>query len=333
MTKAPNEPNFSAPIRVNHQPGSAILLGTVRGAHIALGRSERVHVAWNGSSKAEPKGPRNSAPMLYTRINERNGFEPQRNVMTTASGLDGGGTLAADSQGNVYITWHAQGQENGKPVEAEGHRRVWMARSADDGRTFGAERAVSPAELGACGCCGMGAVTDRDGNVYLLYRSAREIVHRDIYLLTSRDRGQTFQPVDLHPWQIGACPMSTVSLASVRGRVLLSWETEKQVYFAPIDVRTRAIGKPIAPPGEALNRKHPAIAGNERGEILLAWTGGTGWKKGGSLAWQLFDHACEQRDISQYSSLGFRHGSSRSRTVCCYLLTAGFGRDHHWRAD
>jgi hypothetical protein len=294
VRKRPTDREFSPPIRVNNRVGSAIALGTVRGAHLAVGKSDRIHVAWNGSSKAEPKGPRNSAPMLYTRLNDRSdGFEPQRNVMTNASGLDGGGTLSADSQGNVYVTWHAQGQENGKPIEGEGHRRVWLARSADDGKTFEAERAVSPAEQGACGCCGMGAVTDSEGNLYLLYRSAREIVHRDMYLLTSHDRGTTFQAVDLHPWQIGACPMSTVSLTSTKRRVLLSWETEKQVYFAPIDIVSGAIGKPMAAPGEGGTRKHPAIAVNDRGETLLAWTEGTGWKKGGSLAWQVFDAACQ----------------------------------------
>ena len=36
-------------------------------------------------------------------------------------------------------------------------------------------------------------------------------------------------------------------------------------------------------------RKHPAIAANGRGETLFVWTEGTGWKKGGSLAWQLYD--------------------------------------------
>jgi hypothetical protein len=31
------------------------------------------------------------------------------------------------------------------------------------------------------------------------------------------------------------------------------------------------------------------VAGNARGETLLAWTEGMAWKKGGSLAWQIFD--------------------------------------------
>src|ERR1700726_2427868 len=40
--------NSGKPIRVNSHPGSAIALGNIRGPQLALGRSGRVHVAWNG---------------------------------------------------------------------------------------------------------------------------------------------------------------------------------------------------------------------------------------------------------------------------------------------
>ena len=46
--------------------GIVTALGTVRGARLALGAEGMLHVAWNGSSKASPKGPGGSAPMLYT---------------------------------------------------------------------------------------------------------------------------------------------------------------------------------------------------------------------------------------------------------------------------
>src|SRR5262245_50972766 len=44
---------------------------------------------------------------------------------------------------------------------------------------------------GACGCCGMEIYPDRNGNISALYRSATESVHRDIYLLASKDKGKT----------------------------------------------------------------------------------------------------------------------------------------------
>ena len=46
---------------------------------------------------------------------------------------------------------------------------------------------------------------------------------------------------------------------------------------------------PIAAPGDAKGRKHPRIAVSPRGQVLLVWTEGMGWQRGGSLAWQIFD--------------------------------------------
>jgi len=44
-----------------------------------------------------------------------------------------------------------------------------------------------------------------------------------------------------------------------------------------------------APAPGAGKRKHPTVAISSNGTMLLAWTEGTGWNKGGSVAWQLFD--------------------------------------------
>src|SRR5437773_12468425 len=98
---------FSTPIRVNSQPGSAIATGTIRGGQIAIGRSGRIHVAWNGSLKAMPKGSTDGHPMLYTRLNDAGtAFEPQRCLMQISRALDGGGSVAADDMGQVYVAWH-----------------------------------------------------------------------------------------------------------------------------------------------------------------------------------------------------------------------------------
>src|SRR5262245_50330899 len=55
---------FSKPIRVNSTPGSAVAIGSVRGPHLAIGRADRVHVAWNGSDKDAP------ATMYYSQMND-----------------------------------------------------------------------------------------------------------------------------------------------------------------------------------------------------------------------------------------------------------------------
>lgn len=274
--------SFSPPIQVNSIAGSAIATGTVRGAQIAVGRSGRVHVAWNGSrsTAATP------AAMWYTRLNDHGtAFEPERTVMHGAYNIDGGGAVAADRAGHVYVVWHA----NAPGEREEANRRVWIARSADDGRSFDHERAIFDEPTGACGCCGLGAFASRQSGVYVLFRSAFEVVNRDMYLLTSRDFGQRFSGTRIDRWNAGVCMMSTQAFAESTSSLFTAWETQGQVYMGRIDRETGAVSNVVGPSGDDRTRKHPALAVNGRGDVLLAWTEGTAWNKGGAARWQVFD--------------------------------------------
>jgi hypothetical protein len=287
---------FSTPVRVNSRQASAIAVGTVRGAQIALGRNGRVHIVWNGSSGAEPN-PAGGAPMLYTRL-EASGksFEPQRNLMTSTINLDGGGSVAADTQGNVYVVWHG----HPKGVEAnEQSRAVFLAKSSDDGQTFGPEIRVNPDPTGVCGCCGLKAFVDPRGRLGILYRSATAAGTRDATLLVSTDQGKTFRSTVLGPWRIGSCPMSTMDAGpGPQDTMFTMWETQGQVYTARITPeRLQTAAAPFAPEGNPNDRKHPACAVSQgQGSFLLmAWTEGTGWEKGGALAWECLDLGTNQK--------------------------------------
>jgi hypothetical protein len=286
---------FSPPVRVNSHEGSAIAAGTIRGGQLAIGRDGRVHVAWNGSDAAAPRGVTNpgtgrpTAPFLYASANAQGtAFVAERNLMQASYDLDGGGAMAADTAGNVYGIWHANGVAD---PAGEANRRVWVTRSVDDGATFGVERAALPARTGACGCCGLSALATGTGQLQVLYRSVIEMTNRDVYLLLSRDNGQTFRESVVQDWDIGGCPMSSMSLAQARSGVLGAWETAGQVYFGAVDPERAAMGTLTAAPGSAAGRKHPRLATTDSGHILLVWTEGTAWARGGSLAWQVFDAA------------------------------------------
>jgi len=285
-TLKPGAAGYTTPIRVNSQPGSAIAVGTIRGAQIAVGTGDTVHVAWNGSGKAMPKGPAGSA-MLYTRLAAgETTFEPQRNLMTWTGGLDGGGSLAADRSGHVYVTWHGSAPDN---KLRESGRAVFVTVSNDNGKSFTREKQANPNSTGACGCCAMRDFVSADGSLYIVYRSAAGGIDRDTTLLVSHDHGATFTQRVLQPWNINACPMSSASIAQDGASILGAWETRGQVYCG--ELAGPGPFKTIQAAPGAGERKHPVVVSNVRGETLLAWTEGTGWQRGGTLAWQVYDAA------------------------------------------
>jgi len=266
--KATGAAEFSKPLPVNSKGANAIAVGTIRGAQVALGKNGRVHVAWNSTD---------GKSMFYTRLNDaRDAFEPERNVMVWTGGLDGGGSVAADERGNVYVSWHGNAPDN---KDREAGRAVFVAKSRDEGKTFAKEAQANPRQTGACGCCGMKALAV-DDHVYLLYRAATKMTARDMTLLASD--GDTFTERVVSRWTLGTCPMSSAALIKTRDGVLAGWEMEKGIGFSTV-----AETETITPSGTG-KRKHPSLAQNAAGTILMAWVENSGWEKGGSLAWQLF---------------------------------------------
>jgi hypothetical protein len=179
-------------------------------------------------------------------------------------------------QGNVYAAWHAP-----KDTPGEADRWVWIARSKDDGKTFAPELTANRAATGACGCCGLKISTVAPGHVCIAYRTATDVVHRDMVLLASTDFGQTFKPIAADPWNASACVMST---AAIIGNIA-AWETRGQIRYTKFDEHQPKL---TDIPGRG-DRKHPAIAVNTAGDFVIVWAEGTGWNKGGKIAWQLFD--------------------------------------------
>jgi hypothetical protein len=173
----------------------------------------------------------------------------------------------------------------------EGRRQLWIARSGDDGAKFSAELAAWSEPVGACPCCSTEAFVDAKGTVYVQYRMAANRTERDMVLLVSTDHGRTFQGRRVDPWAIDACPMSSEAFAEGNGTILAAWETQGQVKFARLQPGSAKLGSYVSAPGSGGTRKHPVVALNQRGDTLFAWTEGTGWNRGGSLVWQVYDPA------------------------------------------
>jgi hypothetical protein len=230
--------------------------------------------------------------MLYTRMNaDGSGFERQRNLMTSTHHLDGGGSVAADSEGHVYVVWHGH-RKTGPQEEID--RAVFLASSDDEGKTFAAERQVNPPETGVCGCCGLKAYAGEKGSLAILYRSADVTGNRDSESLLSTNYGETFSAQVVGRWHVSTCPMSTHALGLATGGFRAAWERQGQIYTALIlTTRSSEPARAVAvEPGESAGkRRHPAVAalGEINAPVLLAWTEGTGWEQGGALAWECLD--------------------------------------------
>src|SRR5439155_9801129 len=156
-----------------------------------------------------------------------------------------------------------------------------------DGKTFADETVAWDSPIGACGCCYVGAYADAQ-NVYVLYRAAETASERDMYLLTSTDKGTTFTGVKIDVWPTSACPMSTAALASTKAGIVAGWETQGRVVFGAISSRAVAPLPRTPAPEEGKSLKYPAITTNARGESIRVWTEGMGWKRGGTAAWQVY---------------------------------------------
>src|SRR5689334_17309511 len=93
--------------------------------------------------------------------------------------------------------------------------------------------------------------------------------------------------------------MSTMSLVEGPDGVVGAWETDGQIYFEKL-----GSSSPVAAPGKGEGRKHPGLAFDSAGNMLLAWTEGTGWEKGGALAWRLYDRSGNATGATQRMDAG-----------------------------
>jgi hypothetical protein len=242
---------------------------------MTLNRHGNPVVVFTGSEVSQPKPRLAGLPLvaeLHGGVAGAAWFETQ--VIPSGVGIDGGATIAASPDGTINVVWHA----SPKPDGDEQSRRLWIARSVDDGKTFAAPIEIDTAKLGACGCCALTAFAESD-RLDILYRTADQMVHRNVTLVALDSTLKPITSRTLSEDNVGKCVMSTFSAAGG----VIAWESQNQIMLA------RTTGGDLARLGNMKNNpKHPRVAvwGDY---VLVAWTENTGWNKGGGLAWQLLN--------------------------------------------
>ena len=265
-TRKKGSSDFAPSVRVNSLAGSAVAMGTIRAAQMSLGKDNSVHVVWNGSEKAK-------GLFLYSKSLGEGKFSSQEDMSGLTAHIDGGGSVAANDKGMVYIIWHA----NKRGTTGEENRRVFVATSYNNGESFDKEKEASPENLGICPCCSLKAFAN--GNALtVLFRGAKG-ANRDVYQILSTDNGKSFKSKNISKWRAQQCPMSSQSVNPGKNGFIKAWESNGKILFSTEVDRAMSI------PGKG-NKKHPVLVENKSGNLLIVWAEGTGWNKGGDLCWQ-----------------------------------------------
>src|SRR5262249_37896460 len=135
---------FSAPVRLKTRP-EQVTVGGERGPKLARGTDRVMQVVWQGHYQKD-------GGIWVTRsVDGGKTFAPERNVLDKTVGIDEP-TIAADMEGNVFVVWL-----DGRLPQTPDNKvasPIFMARSTDNGATFGANEALKIDFPGrACSCC------------------------------------------------------------------------------------------------------------------------------------------------------------------------------------
>jgi hypothetical protein len=267
VRSADNGRTFSAPVKVNTEGKVTLKMGE-RGPKLALGKGGSIHVVW-----ADQWSPGVKVYPRYSRsLDGGKTFEPPR-ALASLFGIDGL-TVAADGQGTVVAFFHHV--IPGQPLEVPESHRLYLARSTDNGATFGPEERLRIQGMDdlACSMCMMRARMTADGNVNLALRVANDNI-RDFFLLRSPKRENTFVPLRVNEdrWELTKCPMCGPELTLDPGeRMLCAFMSRHRVYWSALDEGRFQLH--VATPAHENDEIYPAACSDGKEHVLLVWQAG-----------------------------------------------------------
>jgi hypothetical protein len=286
----PGQAEFSKPVTVlRDAPAMAA------GYNMSVGKNGRVHVLTRPNPKyskltlgAEEFDAMFKSKarffvlryMLHSRLNdEGNAFEKETNIVGDTIGFEGVGAVVADqNSSNVYAFWPGQ-LAPGPEME----RDMYMAISADEGKSWSAPEKLDIDIQGNCRCCPIQATMDASGSIYLVYRNSVKTSptswDKDTFLMVSKDTGKTWTKTLVQKWENCGCPGAPYSMATSKDGVYFGFSTRATSAFAKVSEPLKVI--PAMSSGKSSTR--PMVATNGNGEVLFSWV------EAQDVAWQVFD--------------------------------------------
>jgi hypothetical protein len=151
-----------------------------------------------------------------------------------------------------------------------------------------------------------------EGEPQIFVRNAATMEHRAMTLYARS--GGRWDMREVEPWNIAACPMSSAALAVSGPRLLGAWETAGTIRAGWLDAADGKSAETIAPKAA----KHPAIALNSSGAVLVAWVEGSGGNRGGQACWLVLD-----KNLRPVGEKGVAEGVPPWGRVAAYAESGG----------
>jgi hypothetical protein len=283
-----NGATWSKPVIVNAEGTVEFKMGE-RGPKLALGRDRTINVVW-----VDCWAPGVKTYVRHARSLDGGASFGSRTTVSSMPGVDGV-TVAADGAGHVLAFWHVNVPPQSVIPSAT---RLQMARSDDDGATFGYGEPIRVDNLGtlACSMCMMRARVGTDGDVSLAFRSAEGNV-RDFYVLKGKPNENRFTAhrVNRDNWFLKSCPMCGPELTvGPDGRQYCAFMSRHRVYWSVSDESTTAFQLHVPTPAPEDDEIYPTAVANRAGFVLLVWQVGPMSVTGNAtVKWACYDRSAK----------------------------------------
>lgn len=203
---------FEHAIRVNPLPGEVSAHGE-NAPQLRIGPGTELLAAWEGRGD-----------IRFARcVDFGRSFLPA--VTVNDDGADAYQSFFAmetGSDGSLYLAWI---DFRDSKTEPPGTASIYLARSGDQGATFGKNVKVAG---GVCPCCRPAIAVSKNGAVHVAWRHVMAQSARDVAVATSTDQGRTWSapvPVASDDWRLDGCPHSGPSMAALPSGLFVAWYT------------------------------------------------------------------------------------------------------------
>lgn len=201
---------FSKPYSINKVPGEVSAHGE-NGPLLRKGPGIEMYAFWQGGQDLK----------FARSMNFGRSFTPAVIVNDAeAMGYHSFQTMEVAPDGTIYVAW-LDGRD--KETNPPGTGSLYIAKSNDQGKTFGKNIKVSGA---ICPCCRPAIAFDESGKVFISWRHVYEGDNRIIVVSSSGDKGDTWSDkvrVTEEGWKINGCAHSGPTMSYANGKLFVAW--------------------------------------------------------------------------------------------------------------